>query len=112
MLDYLQTIRDFIMQNFDPSSPENANVKLNTDQLLDFLFRTFPAGCISDYDLNDILVSLDYKRHTYVVEYFKEVGKKKDGRIEVKKSLEVGWCLKTPLDLHTEEIAKKEKPLE
>jgi hypothetical protein len=107
MLDYIETITEFIIDNFKPSTPESANVKLNTDQLLDFLFRTFPDGCISDYDLNDILISLNYKRYTYVVEYFKEVGKKKDARIEVKKSLEVGWCLKTDLDLHTEEIEKK-----
>ena len=107
MLDYIDTITEFLKENFNPSNPESANVKLNTDQLLDFLFRTFPAGCITDYELNEILISLEYKRHTYVVETFKEIGKKKDGRIEVKKSLEVGWCLKTPFDLHTEEIAKK-----
>jgi len=107
MLDYIDTITEFLKENFNPSNPESANVKLNTDQLLDFLFRTFPEGCISDYELNEILISLDYKRHTYVVETFNEIGKKKDGRIEVKKSLEVGWCLKTPFDLHTEEIAKK-----
>lgn len=106
MLDYLETITEFINQNFEPSNPESANVKLNTDQLLDFLFRTFPVGCISDYDLNDILISLNYKRYSYVVETYKEVGKKKEKRIEVSKSLEVGWCLKTPFDLHTEEMPK------
>jgi hypothetical protein len=107
MLDYLETIREFLIENFTPSNPESANVKLNTDQLLGFLFRTFPADCISDYDLNDILIELEYKRYTYVVESYSEVGKKKDKRIEVKKSLEVGWCLKSGFDLHTEEVEKK-----
>lgn len=108
MLDYIQTITEFLSENFKPSNPESANVKLNTDQLLDFLFRTFPNGCISDYDLNDILVSLNYKRHTYVVESFTEVGKKKEKRIEVSKSLEVGWCLKSEFDLRTSEVEKIE----
>ncbi|MFV8336446.1 hypothetical protein ACNQF7_10225 [Flavobacterium sp. RSP29] len=111
MHDYYEQIATFIKENFIPSSPENANVKLNTEQLLSFLFRTFPVDCVSDYDLNEILSSLGYLRHNYVVEYFTEVGKKKDARIEVKKSLEVGWCLKSPFDLHTEELEKKDKPL-
>jgi len=108
MLDYLETIREFLIENFNPSNPESANVKLNTDQLLGFLFRTFPADCISDYDLNDILINLGYKRYTYVVESYSEVGKKKDKRIEVKKSLEVGWCLKSAFDLRTQEVEKIE----
>lgn len=106
MLDYIETITTFLNENFNPSNPESANVKLNTDQLLNFLFRTFPVGCISDYELNEILISSGYQRHNYVIQSFREVGKKKEKRIEVSKSLEVGWCLKTPLDLHTEEIEK------
>lgn len=107
MLDYNDTITVFLKENFNPGTPENANVKLNTEQLLGFLFRTFPDDCISDYDLNDILISLGYYRYTYVVETYTEVGKKKDKKIEVKKSLEVGWCLKSNLDLRTEEVGKK-----
>lgn len=107
MLDYINTITQFLKDNFQPSKPESANVKFNTDQLLNFLFRTFPADCISDYDLNDILISLGYIRHTYVVEQYVEIGDKKETVVEVKKSLEVGWCLKTPYDLHTEEVQKK-----
>ena len=111
MHDYYEQISVFIKENFLPSTPENANVKLTTEQLLSFLFRTFPVDCVSDYDLNEILTSLGYTRHNYFVEYFSEVGKKKDAKIEVRKSLEVGWCLKSPFDLHTEELDKKDKPL-
>ncbi|WP_289659498.1 hypothetical protein [Flavobacterium panacagri] len=106
MLDYIQSITEFLKDNFNPSNPASANVKLNTDQLLNFIFRTFPVDCISDYELNDILLSLNYKRFTYVVESYKEIGKKKDRRIEVSKSLEVGWCMTTPFDLRTEEMEK------
>jgi hypothetical protein len=112
MHDYYNQISIFISENFLPSTPDNANVKFNTDQLLLFLFKTFPVDCVSDYDLNEILLSLGYMRHNYVVEYFSEVGKKNDRKIEVKKSLEVGWCLKSPFDLHTEELDKKDKPLD
>lgn len=110
MLNYTETITDFIRDNFYPSTPENANVKLNTDQLLGFLFRTFPNECISDYELNDILIELGFHRFTYVVESYEEVRKKKEKMIQVKKSLEVGWCLKSHLNLRTEEIESKEKP--
>lgn len=107
MLDYLETIREFLIENFNPSNPESANVKLNTDQLLGFLFGTFPADCISDYDLNDILIELGYKRYTYVVESYSEVEKDDSKIYEVRKNLTVGWCLRTPLNLHTEEVEKK-----
>jgi len=107
MLDYIDTIREFLIENFHPSNPEIANVKLTTDQLLGFLFQTFPDGCISDYDLNDILISLGYKRFTYVVESYSEVEKDDSTIYEVRKSLQVGWCLKSEFDLHTEEVEKK-----
>lgn len=108
MFDYLETITQFFNENFYPGNPENANVKLNSDQLLNFLFRTFPADCISDYELNDILIGLDYKRHMYTVENYCEVEKGDSTIYEVKKSLEIGWCLKTDLDLRTREVEKIE----
>ncbi|HSD07912.1 hypothetical protein [Flavobacterium sp.] len=107
MLDYFESIKNFIAEQFTPSNPENANVKMTTNDLLEFLFRTFPVNCISDYELNVILMLLGYVRHTYVVESYTEVGKKKDKKIEVRKSLEVGWCLKSAFDLHTEVLDKK-----
>lgn len=108
MLDYIETIKEFLIENFRSSNPESANVKLNTDQILNFLFRTFPAGCISDYDLNDILISLNYKRYTYVVESYHEIERDDSTIYEIRKSLEVGWCLKTDLDLMPGEIEKIE----
>ncbi len=106
MLDYIENITKFLNENFRPSSPESANLKLNTDQLLNLLFRIFPEGCVSDYDLNDILISLSYKRFTYVIESYREVEKGESTIYEVHKSLEVGWCLKTDLDLKTQEVEK------
>lgn len=108
MLDYLETITKFLDDNFHPSNPDSANVKLNTDQLLNFIFRTFPVDCISDYDLNDILIDLGYKRYTYIVENYCEIEKGESKIYEVKKSLEVGWCLKSDLDLRTREVEKVE----
>lgn len=110
MLNYIDTITDFIRENFESSNPDNANVKMNTEQILDLLFRTFPVGCISDYELNDILIELGFNRFTYVVEFYDEFRKKKEKKIQVTKSLEVGWCLKSHLNLRTEEIESKEKP--
>lgn len=106
MLNYIEIVTEFINDNFQPSNPENANVKMSTEMLLGFLFKTFPVDCVSDYDLNEILVSLDYKRFTYVVEEHTEVGKKDNKRIEISKRIEIGWCLKSDLNLRTEEIKK------
>ncbi|MRX40586.1 hypothetical protein GJU43_14955 [Flavobacterium sp. LC2016-23] len=108
MLDYIETVTDFLIENFHPSNPESANIKLNTDQILNFLFRTFPAGCISDYDLNEILISLNYKRYTYVVESYCEIEKGESTIYEIRKNLEVGWCLKTDLNLKSQEVEKLE----
>jgi len=108
MLDYIATITEFLKENFNPSNPESANVKLNTDQLLDFLFRTFPDGCISDYDLNEILISLEYKRQTYVLESYCEIEKGESTIYEIRKTLAIGWCLKSPFDLRPREVEKIE----
>jgi hypothetical protein len=108
MLDYIETITEFLIENFRPSDPESANIRLNTEQLLNLLFRLFPDGCISDYDLNEILINLKYKRYTYTVENYCEIEKGDSTIYEVRKSLEVGWCLKTDLDLQTREVEKIE----
>ncbi|KIQ22650.1 hypothetical protein RT99_05955 [Flavobacterium sp. MEB061] len=104
MLDYLETVREFFIDNFTPSNPESANVKLSTRDLLVFIFRTFPANCISDYELNEILISLSYKRYTYVIESYAEVEKDDRTVYEIRKSLDFGWCLKSDLDLMTQEV--------
>jgi len=109
MYDYPQQIEEFLQENFTPSVPENANVKLTTNKLLLFLFRTFPEGCINDYDLNEILLKLGYKRYTYTHEEYIEVKKEKAKVYEIHKEIVLGWCLKSELDLHIEEVTDKTK---
>lgn len=104
MLNYFEEISDFINENFTPSNPENANVKLTTEQLLVFLFRTFPDGCLSDYELCDILIAQGYKRFNYVLESAHEIEKGDSTIYQIQKTLTIGWCLKSPLDLKTEEV--------
>src|SRR5690606_32409245 len=104
MYDYPEKIKAFIQANFTPSTADNANVKLTTQQLLYFLWNAFPTDCISNYILVDILEELGYKQTMYVVETPVEKGTKKNKIIEIKKSLQLGWCLKSPFDLRTEEL--------
>ncbi len=104
MYDYQEKIKAFIQVNFVPSNAENANVKLTTNQLLQFLWNAFPIDCISDYLLVEILESLGYTQTMYVVETPVEKGTKKNKVIEIKKSLQLGWCLKSPFDLRTETV--------
>lgn len=104
MLDYSVTIEEFIKVNFEPSNPESSNVKFTTEELLYFLFRTFPEGCISDYELNDILISLNYKRFMYVVESYHTIEKDDSEIYEIRKHLTIGWCLKSHFDLRTQEV--------
>jgi len=104
MYDYATQITEFIEQNFQSSNPDNCNVKFTNEQFLIFLFRVFPEGSISNYDLSEILLKLKYERFTYVVEHYVEAKKQKT---EIHKTLEVGWCLKSNLDLHIEEVDKK-----
>lgn len=98
MQDYKEQIEAFIQTNFKPSDPKVSNFKKNTTQLLYFLFDTFPADCISDYDLNDIMIHLGYVRHTYSVETI-TTSKDKEGNEVKEKSyhLDSGWCLFTEL---------------
>jgi hypothetical protein len=41
---------------------------MTTGSILDFLFKTFPKDCISDYELNDILNQLKFERATFTIE--------------------------------------------
>ncbi|KAA5532799.1 hypothetical protein [Paenimyroides baculatum] len=104
MYGYEIKIKEFIKNNFEPSTPENANMKMKTSQLLFFLWNTFPVDCISDYELVLILEELGYKETMYVVE--NSTKRKAENRkyIEIQKGLELGWCLKSPFDLRTETI--------
>lgn len=104
MYGYEIKIKAFIQNNFEPSTPENANMKLKTSQLLCFLWNTFPVDCISDYELVEILEDLGYKEALYVVEHSTKRKADKRKFIEIRKSLELGWCLKSHFDLRTETI--------
>lgn len=94
MYDYIIQISEFIRENFAPVSIEEANAKMTSDELLSFIFLTFPKGCISDYDLNDIMVRLGFHRATYVFE----------GEDDENKILS-GWCMNSQIlknkNLHT-----------
>ena len=89
MYNYLERIEEFIQDNFEASTPDEANMKFTTREFLNFLFQTFPNDCISDYDLNEILHQLGYKRQLYNIEHVLESFSKK----EIKYELVSGWCL-------------------
>jgi hypothetical protein len=96
MFDYSEQIRDFIKLNFSPSSPDVSNFKVTSNELLNYLFNTFPNGCINDYELNDILLSLKYERLTYTVETITINEDKEGNKIENKHyHLVFGWCMFT-----------------
>jgi hypothetical protein len=100
MFDYKEQIFEFIKRNFEPTYPDLANAKFTTKEFLGFLFQVFPVGCISDYELNEILLQLEYERFTYSVETVKIEMDKYGNTTEVKKyNLCFGWCMfisKTP----------------
>lgn len=81
MYNYQEQIKSFIAKQFHPATPDLSNLKMTNGMLLEFLFQSFPKDCISDYELNDIMVSLQFERHTYILDI--------DGR----KELQTGWCL-------------------
>jgi len=94
MFDYKEEIEKFIKQNFMPAYPDLANVKYTTEEFLGFLFQVFPVGCISDYELNEILISLDYERFTYTLQSI-SYDKDEDGEKvpKITHYLVSGWCM-------------------
>ena len=111
MLDYPQQISDFIKANFKPIDPDRANFKQTTNGLLRFLWNTFPKDCISDYDLNDILLDLGYTRATWVEDSpsFEDTP---DAEITtINKSLVTGWCLLSDFNLNADvfEVPKEKR---
>ena len=96
MFDYYDLILKFIKTNFEPTYPDLANLKFTTDEFLEFLFLSFPNDCISDYELNEILLSLDFERFTYTVEKI-SIEKSKDefdeDTITTTHQLVSGWCM-------------------
>ncbi|MGK4567834.1 hypothetical protein [Flavobacterium sp. 3HN19-14] len=108
MLDYEDQITDYLKENFTVSDADKANFKKTTNELLSFLFTTFPDGCISDFQLNQILIDLGYSRTTYIVETITErtEGRKKDKTTitTIHKHLTLGWCLKSHFNLKPDEF--------
>ena len=107
MLNYNEQIIDFLRIHFTPTDDNRANIKWSTNQLLEFLFDVFPKNCISDYDLIEILMELGYQRFTWTEDSISKVGEGDDETFTITKSLATGWCLRTDLDLNTEEITGK-----
>ena len=61
MIDFTPQITAFFKENFKPSTLDKATHKLTSQDLLEFLFNVFPKDCIDDYELNTILIGLQYK---------------------------------------------------
>ncbi len=111
MLDYEDQISDYLKANFSPSCPNKSNFNQTTRELLAFLFQTFPIDCISDYQLNEILLGLGYERHNVLIERTIECsdgkGKEKREYFRIEKMLTLSWCMRSPFNLEPEEIATK-----
>jgi hypothetical protein len=97
MYDYVSQITDFIKQNFAPAeNAQEANTRMSSEELLSFLFVTFPYGCISDYELNEIMLKLHYKRETYTIANVVSRSKKEienDVPVTYTYELCTGWCM-------------------
>ncbi|RZJ71090.1 hypothetical protein [Flavobacterium sp.] len=108
MLDYEDQISDYLKANFTPSDSNKSNFNQTTRELLSFLFRTFPNDCISDYQLNSILLELGYERHNVLVEHTVECeegkGKEKRKFFRIEKHIEFSWCMRSPFNLEPEII--------
>ena len=63
MFDYPEQIEQFIATKFEPCSPEEASMILGISELLLFLFEIFPNGCISEYELHETMLRLNYPVH-------------------------------------------------
>lgn len=98
MFDYVNQISDFINKGFVPAEPELANVKYTSKELLHFLFETFPNGCINEYELNELLVNLKFKRSLHSVEYEVLVENEEGKEVSEKRyNLKNVWCMYTDL---------------
>lgn len=97
MYNYVSKISEFLKEHFVPAdNAETANTRFTSYQLLNFLFNTFPEGCITDYELNDLMLKLDYKRDTYTVatEIIQTKEEKEaNAPIQYNYDLCTGWCM-------------------
>ena len=95
MEDYPDQIKAFLNKFFKPSLPMVADLKQSTQGLLDFLFRSFPKDCITEYELVDILQELGYGQQVYTVSRIEGEG---ENAREIK-TLQTGWCLESYYNL-------------
>jgi hypothetical protein len=72
MYDYPEQIQAFIKEHFSPTGQEETCLKMTSSDLLIFLFQVFPEGCISDYELHNILVYLGFTRTVFKNELMQE----------------------------------------
>lgn len=97
MYDYVSQISQFLQEHFVPAdNAEQSNTRLTSEQLMRFLFKTFPEGCISDYELNEIMLKLKYKRETYTIEIpIEQTKEEKKSNAPIKYNYELctGWCM-------------------
>lgn len=97
MYDYITQISEFINDNFAPAeNADSANTRMSSNELLVFLFQTFPVGCISDYELNEIMLKLQYKRETYSIAIEITRSKKQiEDNVPATYTYELctGWCM-------------------
>nr|WP_322625653.1 hypothetical protein [uncultured Flavobacterium sp.] len=99
MNQYKTEIKDFIEAHFTESDPDRANFRRGTQDLLKFLWLTFPVDCISDYDLNQILSELGHTRHVWVQEFTTTTEKEDRAVTTISKVMVNGWCLMSVFDL-------------
>src|SRR4051812_5150053 len=104
MLDYPEKIRQHLQDHFTSSDDNLANFKKTTQDLLRFLFLVFPKDCISDYELDDILTELGYRKQVWAeVTTVSRQDDEGEEYFEENSTLVTGWCLKTETDLRTKE---------
>lgn len=81
MYNYPEQVKSFLEQSFKAFEKDVCNVKMTNEELLFFLFQSFPKNCISDYELNEIMQKIGFVRDVYFFE--------KDDL----KELRTGWFL-------------------
>lgn len=97
MYDYVYQISQFLQEHFVPAdNAEQSNTRLTSEELLNFLFQTFPNGCISDYELNEIMLKMKYKRETYTISIpIARTKEEIESNAPIKYNYELctGWCM-------------------
>ena len=88
MIEKTQEIKNFLSKHFCPGTEDNYTFYKNNHGVLNMLFDVFPEGCIDDYELHEIMMSLGYT--PVKISKTEKVEKKKDKVI-----IGFYWCLKS-----------------